>query len=305
MPAEQDRWARFSQAPYDKKLKGMTTNQECNASLPIRRNLTLIYASSLVVAILMAAASVAGLMYRTIIYPTDELLRTFVSNDVVNLFVGLPILLGSMWLARRGKLIGLLCWPGALLFVLYNYIAYIFALPLNVAFLLHLTLVMLSVYTYIGLVASIDGKVVQESLTGAVHERAAGGVLVGLGLLFFLLVIGVVVNALISGMPIAETELAVNTSDFLIAPASVIGGVLLWRRKELGYVISLGLLFQTSMLFIALIIFLLLQPFLTAAPFALADVVVVFAMGLICFIPFFLYVRGVVPKRNLSTNTPL
>jgi len=280
----------------------MNTNQERNASLPIRRNLTLIYALSFIIAILMAAASVAGLMYRTIIYPTDELLRTFVSNDVVNLFTGLPILLGSMWLARRGKLIGLLCWPGALFFVLYNYIAYIFALPLNMAFLLHLTLVMLSVYTLIGLVASIDGKVVQESLTGAVHERAAGGVLVGLGLLFFLRVIGVIVNALISGTLIAETELAVNTSDFLITPAWVIGGVLLWRRKEFGYVIGLGLLFQASMLFIALIIFMLLQPFLTTAPFVLADVVVIFTMGLICFIPFFLFVRGVVSKRNPSST---
>ena len=28
-------------------------------------------------------------------------------------------LLVSMWLTRRGKLIGLLCWPGALFYVLY------------------------------------------------------------------------------------------------------------------------------------------------------------------------------------------
>ena len=278
----------------------MNTNQEHNASLPIRRDLTLTYAFSLIIAILMAAASVAGLVYRTIIYPTDELLRTFVSNDVVNLFIGLPILLGSMWLARRGQLLGLLCWPGALFFVLYNYILYVFAMPLNVAFLLHLALVTMSVYTLIGLVASIDGKAVQQRLTGAVPERLAGGVLAGLGLLFFLRVIGVIVNALTSQTPIAETELALHISDFLITPAWVIGGVLLWRRKEFGYVTSLGLLFQASMLFIALIIFLLLQPFLTTAPFVLADVVVIFTMGLICFIPFALFVRGAASDRSSS-----
>ena len=241
----------------------------------------------------MAVASVAGLLYQTIIYPTDELLQSFVPNDVVNLFIGLPILLGSMWLARRGKLIGLLFWPGALFFVLYNYIIYVFAMPLNVAFLLHLALVTMSVYTLIGLVASIDGKVVQQRLTGAVPERLAGGVLAGLGLLFFLRVIGVMVDALISQTPIAETELALHTADFLITPAWVIGGVLLWRRKAFGYVTGLGLLFQASMLFIGLIIFLLLQPFLTTAPFVLVDVVVIFVMGLICFVPFALFVRGV------------
>jgi len=278
----------------------MNTNQERNASLPIRRNLALIYALSFIIAILMAAASIAGLLYRTAIYPTDELLRSFVPNDVVNLFIGLPILLGSMWLARRGKLIGLLFWPGALFFVLYNYIVYVFAMPLNVAFLLHLALVTISVYPLIGLVASIDGKVVQQRLTGAVPERLAGGVLAGLGLLFFLRVIGVIVNALTSQTPIAETELALHISDFLITPAWVIGGVLLWQRKEFGYVIGLGLLFQASMLFIGLIIFLLLQPFLTTAPFVLADVVVIFTMGLICFIPFALFVRGVVSNRNSS-----
>lgn len=275
----------------------MISHQDHQTALPIKREIALIYAFSFLIAILMATVSVAGLLYRTTIYPTEELLRAFVSNDVVNLFIGLPILLGSMWLAWRGKLVGLLCWPGALFFVLYNYIVYAFASPLNWAFLFYLALVMLSVYSLISLVASIDGKAVHQRLTGAVPERFAGGVLVGLGFLFFLRVIGVIVNALINGTLMAETELATNTADFFIAPAWVIGGILLWRRKEFGYVAGLGLLFQASMLFIALIIFLLLQPFLTTAPFVITDVMVVFTMGLICFVPFALFVRGVVAKR--------
>jgi len=50
------------------------------------------------------------------------------------------------------------------------------------------------------------------------------------------------------------------------------------------------------MLFIALITFLLLRPVLTDAPFVLTDVVVVFIMGMVCFIPFFLFLRGVQSK---------
>jgi len=276
----------------------MKTTQERDAGLPVRRNLAQIYALSLMTAILMAAASVIGLLYRAVIYPTDDLLQSFVSNDVANLFIGLPILLGSMWLARRGKLIGLLFWPGALFFVLYNHIVYVFAMPLNVAFLLHLTLVTLSVYTTIGLVASIDGEAVRQRLTGSVPERIAGAILAGLGLLFFLRAIGVIINALTSQAPIAETELALQVSDFMTAPAWVIGGVLLWRRRGFGYVTGLGLLFQASMLFIGLIIFLLLRPFLTTAPFVLADVVVIFILGLICFVPVGLFVRGVVSGRS-------
>jgi hypothetical protein len=267
-----------------------------STALPVTRNLKLVYMLSLVVAIFMTVASAAGLLCQPRIYPTDELLQSFVPNDVVNLAIGVPILLGSMWLTRRGKLVGLLFWPGALFYVLYNYIAYLFGMPLNVLFLPYLTLVALSTYTMIGLVASIDGKVVQQRLSGVVPEKVAGGVLVGFGVAFFLRVIGAIVDALISETAIPATELSVLISDFLLAPAWVIGGVLLWQRKALGYVSGAGLLSQASMLFVGLIIFLLLQPLLTAAPFALADVIVVFILGLICFIPFGLFVRGVASK---------
>jgi len=279
----------------------MNKDQARNASLPVKHNLTLIYALSFIIAILMAAASVAGLLCQTSVYPTDELLQSFLPNDVANLLIGLPMLLASMWLTRRGKLIGLLFWPGALFFVLYNYIVYVFAMPLNLAFLAHLALVMLSVYTLIGLLTSIDGKVVQQRLSGTVPERLAGGILAGLGLLFFMIVIGTIVNALISHTQIAETELALHIADFLITPAWVVCGVLLWQRKAFGYVAGLGLLFQASMLFIGLIIVLLLRPFLTAAPFSLVDVVVIFVMGLICFIPFTLFIRGLLLDRNSSS----
>jgi hypothetical protein len=279
----------------------MNKDQARNASLPVKHNLTLIYALSFIIAILMAAASVAGLLCQTSVYPTDELLQSFLPNDVANLLIGLPMLLASMWLTRRGKLIGLLFWPGALFFVLYNYIVYVFAMPLNLAFLAHLALVMLSVYTLIGLFTSIDGKVVQQRLSGTVPERLAGGILAGLGLLFFLIVIGTIVNAFISHTQIAETELALHIADFLITPAWVVCGVLLWQRKAFGYVAGLGLLFQASMLFIGLIIVLLLRPFLTAAPFNLVDVVVILVMGLICFIPFTLFIRGVLLDRNSSS----
>ena len=278
----------------------MPTDHESSAGLPITRNLTMIYVLSSVTAILMVTASIAGLLYQTDIYPTDDLLQSFLPSDVAVLCIGVPMLIGSMWLTGRGRMIGLLFWPGALLFVLYNYLVYVFAMPLNVAFLLHITLVMLSAYTLIDLLASIDGRAVQQGLAHAVPECLAGGVLAGLGLLFFLRVVVVMIDALTSQTPIAEVELALNTTDFLIAPAWVVCGVLLWRRKEFGYVTGLGMLFQASMLFIGLIILMLIQPFLTAVPFVLTDVVVVFIMGLICFIPLGLFVRGVVSGRSES-----
>ncbi len=276
----------------------MNTAQEPGAALPTRRNLALIIALTYIIALFLAGASAVGLVYRGAVYPTETLRQSFVSNDAVSLVVGLPVLIGSMYLARRGRLVGLLLWPGAVFYVLYNCIVYVLAIPLNGAFLLHLALVTLSVYTLSALVANIDGEAVRQRLLDAVPERFAGGVLAGLGFLFFVRVVVAILGTLRNETSMAETDLALNVSDFLIAPAMLIGGILLWRRNQFGYVTGLGLLFQASMLFIGLAIFLLLRPFLTTAPFVLTDVVVILLLGLICFVPFSLFVRGVVSSRS-------
>jgi hypothetical protein len=260
--------------------------------LPLRRDLTLAYPLSLAVALVMAVASVAGLVYQTDVYPDEALLQSYVPNDAVNLVVGLPILLGSMWLARRGRLIGLLFWPGALFYVVYTYIVYVLAMPVNMMFLVYLTLVVLSTYTMLRLIASLDGQVVAQRLVGAVPDRLAGGVLAVLGVAFFLRVIAIVAGSVSSQTPIAAAELALHVGDLVLSPAWVIAGVLLWRRQALGYVIGPGVLFQACALFVGVILIILLQPFFTAAPLDLAGVIAVSLMGLVCFVPFALFVRG-------------
>jgi hypothetical protein len=196
----------------------------------------------------------------------------------------------------RKKLIGLLLWPGALFFVLYNYLIYALAMPFNLAFLLDLIIVTLSLYTIIALVASIDGESIKKNLSGKVHEKISGIILAGMGILFLFQVTGVMISALANQTSITGTELATHISDFLYSPAMIIAGILLWRRKNFGYVSALGLLFQLSMLFIGLIMFLIIQTVLMITPFALVDVVVIAIMGLIGFVPFALFTRGV--SRN-------
>jgi len=176
----------------------MNKNQIESTDLPLKNNLTFTYATSFVIVALVIIASGGGLLFKTSFYPTDELLQSFWSNDIVNLFIGLPILLGSMWLARRGKLIGLLFWPGALFYLLYVYIIYVFSMPLNIAFFIYMWLVNLSAYTILGLLASIDGRVVKNRLGESVAERVCGGILAGLGTLFFFRAGFVLVDAIIN-----------------------------------------------------------------------------------------------------------
>jgi hypothetical protein len=96
----------------------------------------------------------------------------------------------------------------------------------------------------------------------------------------------------------ARSELATAVADLVIIPAWVAGGVLLWRRLAFGYVVGAGLLFQASMLFVGLLVFFVVQPVLTAVPFRAGDFVTILVMGLVCFIPFGLFVRGVLSREG-------
>lgn len=267
-------------------------------ALPVTRDLGPVYASSLIVALLVAVAAAGGLLFSATVYPTEKVLLAYLPVDLFHLVVGLPILLGSMWLARRGRLAGLLCWPGALLYVLYSYITNLVGVPFGVLFLPYLLLVALSAYTTISLLTSIDGEAVRRRLGGAVPTRAAGGLLVGLTGLF------VAINAanIVAGLADQTTDaldlVPVWTADFLVViPTCLAAGILLWRRKAFGYVAGAGVLLQYSLLFLGLVAVLAFPTLYDGSPVAIGDVVSMLACGLLCAILLALFVRGAAPHR--------
>jgi hypothetical protein len=262
-------------------------------NLPVKSSLGLVQRLSILVALLMAVASLAGLLFPAVVHPTADLRRAFLANDVVNLLIGLPVLLGALWTVRKGSLRGLLFLPGALFYVTYNAIAYAFAMPLTWQFGLFLTLAILSGLAITLLFSRLDIPAIGQRLSGRVAERLCGGVLAGFGALFFLRGIAQLAQGAVRG-----AEGAVVLADLFTAPFWVIGGILLWRKHPLGYACGLGLLFQASMLFVGLLVFFLLQPFLSTLPFRMEDFVVIAVMSLVCIIPFGMFVRGMLASQR-------
>jgi hypothetical protein len=104
----------------------------------------------------MITASLGWILYSHAVYPADDLRGMLLPNDVVNLCIGVPSLLVSLLLVWQKKLPGLLALFGALLFVLYNYLVYVLAMPRGTPFLLHLALVLLSACALVILVSRDD-----------------------------------------------------------------------------------------------------------------------------------------------------
>jgi hypothetical protein len=265
--------------------------------LLIQQNLTLVLSLSSVITLILGGVSLASILLKNKIYPTEAYLQAFVPTDVARLFIGFPILASAMVLTCKGHLTGLLTWPGVLLYVLYSSLIYIFALPLSWIFLLQLILVMLSVYTLMALITNIDRQAAKHRLSGNLPEKICGGILIGLGVPFLLLAASIMIQAINNPASLSTPELALQMADFLVTPTWIIGGVPLWRRRATGYVIGAGLLFQASMLMVSLLVIILIKPLLTPDPFVLIDFTAVFLFGMICFVPLTLFVRGILSSQ--------
>jgi hypothetical protein len=272
-----------------------------------RYDLRLAYLASLAVAIVMTIVSVVPLLDWNLVYPGIEtkMLPLFVGQDVLNLILALPILLGSMWLARRGALIGLLLWPGALFYVTYDYGFYVLGAPHTVFFVPYIGLMTLSMYAAIAVIVGIDGSAVRERLASTVPARLIGGFLIGLALLFTTLWTALNLSAATSGSPVDPILRIVTTLDLsLQLPALFVGGMLLWRRTPLGYAVAPGLLLQAAAYLAGLSAITVLQEVLMAMPIDPIAVFPGFAVGAIGLVFIAFFVRGAHRARRARAMQP-
>jgi hypothetical protein len=286
-------------------------------TLPIRHTLTFAYRGSLVVAVLIAVVSAAGLQFGSAgLYGPDLnrvvgvteaeaglLVPGFLALDTYNLVIGLPILLTVLWLAYRGSLIGMLLWPGALFYMVYTYALYLVGAPFSVLFLPYIALVAVSASTIISIVVSIDGEQVRLRLRGVVPARAIGVILIGLAILTLAQdASGAVVTALAGGAPLEPLARHVWIADLALeVPAMLIGGVLLWRHKRLGYVAGAGLLLQFGLTPTGLAAIIAFQPILSASPLDVGTIVGLLIFSMVCFASLAFFIRGAIqPQRPVA-----
>lgn len=259
--------------------------------LPVTGTLKTVTWLSWVIATLSAIAAIIALLFPTAIYVTDELITVTLPVDIFRLAVGLPVLLASMRFSRRGSLVGLLCWPGVLLFMLYDAMALLVGVPFGPLFAVYLLLVPLTAGTLITLFAAIDRRVLKDRFEGRVPRRMAGWILVSFTSLFILWAISDIVTALQQGLiPSLQTLIADYTT---IAPVTLIGGVLLLRRKPFGYAAAIGLLLAYALLFFGVIPPMIYQSIHTGSPLSVVGLLMMIGMGAIALGALLLYARAV------------
>ena len=260
-------------------------------ALPTKSSLSPAAVISMLAGALAAAAAAWGLFGADRLYLTAAQRQSFLPNDVVTLVLVLPALLISMLLAWRGSWPALLCWPGALLYLTYNAIAYCAAFWASAFGFLNLGIGLLSALAVVLTLRSFNLPGLGLYLAGNFPEKLTGGVLLGFGLLFFGMRAALLFQALPAPPAALTPEQATALADVLITPLWIAGGWAMLRRQAAGLAAG-GLLFQASLLFLGLLLLFLLQPLLSETPFSWVDFGVIAALGALVVTAAVLYLRG-------------
>jgi hypothetical protein len=135
---------------------------------------------------------------------------------------------------------------------------------------------------------------VRKRFSDSSPTRLAGTILVGLTGLFIFNAVAECRIALAGRVPIGALNLMLWIADLTTAPAYLAGGILLLRRKALGYAGGAGLLLAYIMLFIGIIPVMIYPALYDGSPVEPVGIVMMLAASLICRVPLVGFLRAMV-----------
>ena len=178
----------------------------------------------------------------------------FTAGDVITLFLGIPILVISFFLYRRGSVKGGLLLTGALSYFLYTYTSLGFSAAYNNLFLAYTLTFGASLYGLITALLSFDLTRFPAHFGKALPRNGIGIFLIVSGLILSLIWLVLSIGpALLSNKAAAEasyyTTFTTGIIDIgMVAPALLLGGVLIRRRTPFGYLLASTMLIFTCIL---------------------------------------------------------
>lgn len=181
-------------------------------------------------------------------------------QDVVNLFVGGPLLVAALLFMNRGSKTASWIFAGIIFYYLYSYIIYTFGIRHNNLFLLYCTTLALSTYIFIFWVHFNSGLAIKGWFTKAPPGKATAIFILAIAALFYIIWLKDIVPPLLNGEApefVIENNYAPNpihAIDLSFAlPGLIITAILLLKNHKLGYLLTPPVLVFIIILTIALI----------------------------------------------------
>ncbi len=193
------------------------------------------------ICVLLAAAAGSGVFINGLYRDVPDLVAQAKGQDLISLIVVLPILIITAIFARRGSLRARFIWLGGLVYLVYTYASFAFAIQYNPLFLVYIALLGCSLYALIGGLAAIDMAGIKAGYTEKTPVKVVSIYLTVLAILFYFLWLSELIPALVTGkipQSILDDGTPTNAIHVLdmawILPAFVITSISLWRKHSLG-----------------------------------------------------------------------
>jgi hypothetical protein len=204
---------------------------------------------STIVTLLAALASAGGLLINNLYRDNDFVKLAWRTNDMITLFVVVPLLIISVFLSQKGFQRWLLIWIGLLGYTFYNFAFYLFGTAFNLFFLVYTALVSISAFSLILLFSQLDISSMASKFSVKTPVKYISIYLLLITVMLFIAEISIIIPFITSGT-IPETIKqtghptgVVFALDFsIVVPVSIMAAVLLWQQKGWGYILSIMML---------------------------------------------------------------
>ncbi|MCF8334956.1 MAG: hypothetical protein K9H65_00005 [Bacteroidales bacterium] len=181
-------------------------------------------------------------------------------QDMVNLFVAVPLIIVSLILIYRNIKAGWFLLTGSVFYVLYSFFIYAFGVYFNQLFLLYCLILGLSLYTFIYMLYEMNGMDIHGWFAEKVPVRLTGYYFILIAILFYGLWLKDVIPAIVNDTvpeSVSKYNLLVNPVHVLdigiVLPGLIIAAFLLMKNYRLGLILAPTLLVFIILLAIALI----------------------------------------------------
>jgi len=219
----------------DKMVDGQLTKQT------ISENSLLTYALSCAVVIVSAIASGVSFFVPGALNGLPVMVGSARGTALVILVVAVPLLIAALVLSKHGKSnSALVVWLGSLLFIAYNSVMFLFAIPYNSLFLAYVAMFSLSFWAIFTLLPKYSAANFTKSLSSK-SLRAVSVYLLIIAIFFYFQELGQYFPALINNAvptTYAGTGFLTNPSHVLdlafILPLVTLSAVWMWQHKARG-----------------------------------------------------------------------
>jgi hypothetical protein len=197
---------------------------------------------SLIISALICITSWQGLFSPEIYAKETELWAAQATGqDLINLYIIPFYLLSGLLINRKENYFGLI-WTGISCYFIYTFLIYCFDVQFNRMFLFYVLILGLSIYSLFLMLYSYSTKF-RVSKVGSFPDQLTGGYFIFIAVLFCGAWLSVILPAnLLNTTPSNQEMLPTNPVHVLdlaiVLPGIFIGGVLLIRKKKLGYFLA-------------------------------------------------------------------